>query len=69
METFVLIPGAGGDSWYWHLVAPSLRARGHEVLAPDLPAADDNAGLSAYADAVVEAIGDRRARKQTIHRT
>ena len=59
MATFVLIPGAGGDSWYWHLAAPSLRTRGHEVLTPDLPAADDNAGLSAYADAVVEAIGER----------
>ena len=22
--TFVLIPGAGGDAWYWHLMAPVL---------------------------------------------
>jgi len=57
--TFVLLPGAGGDSWYWHRVAPLLRARGHEVLTPDLPAADDAAGLAEYADAVVAAIGDR----------
>jgi pimeloyl-ACP methyl ester carboxylesterase len=56
---FVLLPGAGGDSWYWHLVAADLRARGHEVLAPDLPAADDGAGLSEYADTVVAAIGER----------
>jgi len=55
----VLLPGAGGDQWYWHLVGPELRARGHEVLTPDLPAADDGAGLSAYADTVVTAIGDR----------
>ena len=60
MATFVLIPGAGGDSWYWHLVAPSLRTREHEVLTPDLPAADDSAGLTAYADAVVAVIGERR---------
>jgi pimeloyl-ACP methyl ester carboxylesterase len=40
-------------------VAPELRARGHEVLAPDLPAADDGAGLADYADAVLTAIGDR----------
>jgi pimeloyl-ACP methyl ester carboxylesterase len=58
-ETFVLLPGAGGDSWYWHLVAPRLRALGHEVLTPDLPADDDSSGLSEYADAVVTAIGDR----------
>lgn len=56
---FVLLPGAGGDSWYWHLVASRLRARGHEVLTPDLPADDDTAGLREYADTVVEAIGDR----------
>jgi pimeloyl-ACP methyl ester carboxylesterase len=53
------VPGAGGDSWYWHLVAPRLRARGHEALTPDLPAADDSAGLGEYADTVVDAIGDR----------
>src|SRR5205085_9492788 len=36
-----------------------LRAAGHDVVAPDLPSDDDSAGLSAYADAVVEATGDR----------
>jgi pimeloyl-ACP methyl ester carboxylesterase len=57
--TFVLIPGAGGESWYWHLVAPRLRERGHEVVSPDLPAGDEDAGLAEYADAVVDAVGDR----------
>jgi pimeloyl-ACP methyl ester carboxylesterase len=57
--TFVLLPGAGGESWYWHLVAPRLRARGHEVLTPDLPADDAAAGLGEYANAVVDAIGGR----------
>jgi pimeloyl-ACP methyl ester carboxylesterase len=57
--TFILLPGAGGDSWYWNLVAPRLRDRGHEVLTPDLPAGDDAAGLRDYADTVVEAVGDR----------
>ena len=27
MATYVLIHGAGSDSWYWHLVVPELRAR------------------------------------------
>jgi pimeloyl-ACP methyl ester carboxylesterase len=57
--TFVLIHGAASDSWYWHLLVPELEARGHEVVAPDLPCDDDSAGLAEYADAVVEAVGDR----------
>ncbi|MBB4931315.1 pimeloyl-ACP methyl ester carboxylesterase [Lipingzhangella halophila] len=59
MATYVLIPGAGGESWYWHRVVPALRARGHDVVAPDLPADDDSAGLAEYAEAVVSAVGDR----------
>lgn len=58
MSTFVLIHGAGDSGWYWHLVAAELRARGQDVVAPDLPADDDSAGLDEYADAVVEAVGD-----------
>ena len=60
MSTFVLIHGAGGSAWDWHLVEPELRARGHDVVAVDLPCEDENAGLSERADAVVDAIGDRR---------
>jgi pimeloyl-ACP methyl ester carboxylesterase len=59
MATYVLIHGAGSDSWYWHLVAPELQARGNGVVAVDLPCDDDSAGLAEYADAVVDAIGDR----------
>jgi pimeloyl-ACP methyl ester carboxylesterase len=60
MATFVLIHGAGDVGWYWHLVEPELRGRGHDVVAPDLPCDDDSASLPDYADAVLEAIGDRR---------
>ena len=60
MTTFVLVPGAGGQAWYWHRVVPELQARGHEAIAVDLPAADDGAGFTEYADAVVAAVGDRR---------
>jgi pimeloyl-ACP methyl ester carboxylesterase len=59
MATFVLIHGAGDVGWYWHLVEAELRARGHDTVAPDLPCEDDSAGLPDYADAVVDAIGDR----------
>src|SRR5262245_7666610 len=60
MATYVLIPGAMGDSWYWHRVVPLLQTRGHAVVAPDLPAADDRAGLDFYVRVVDEAIGARR---------
>ncbi|MEV6758524.1 alpha/beta hydrolase [Streptomyces sp. NPDC051214] len=60
MSTFVLIHGAGDVGWSWHLVEAELRARGHDVVAPDLPGDDDSLTLDDYADAVVEAVGDRR---------
>jgi pimeloyl-ACP methyl ester carboxylesterase len=59
VSTYVLVHGAGSDSWYWHLVVPELRALGHDVVAVDLPCDDDAAGLQQYADAVVDAVGDR----------
>ena len=59
MASYALIHGAGDVGWYWHLVAAELRERGQDVVAMDLPADDDSAGLSAYADVVVEAMGDR----------
>jgi pimeloyl-ACP methyl ester carboxylesterase len=59
--TFVLIPGAGGQAWYWHRVVAQLQGRGYRAIAVDLPAGDDSAGLVAYTDAVVAAIGEARA--------
>lgn len=61
MSTYALIPGGGGDPWEWHRLAPELEARGHEALAIRLPSEDDSAGWTEYAEAVVEALGDRRA--------
>ena len=55
----VLIPGAGGDSYYWHRVVPLLVDRGYDVASPGLPAADDSAGIEEYADAVLEVVGAR----------
>jgi pimeloyl-ACP methyl ester carboxylesterase len=56
---YVLIPGAGGDAWYWHLVERELAARGHDAVSVELPSDDESAGLAEYADTVIEAIGDR----------
>lgn len=55
MATYILVPGADGSAWYWHLVVPELRERGHTVVTVDLPS-DDSAGLDAFADAIVDAV-------------
>jgi pimeloyl-ACP methyl ester carboxylesterase len=57
-DTFVLIPGAGGSAWYWSRVTPLLAAAGVDGLAVDLPAADDSADLTTYADVVCAAVAD-----------
>ncbi|MBN9108098.1 MAG: alpha/beta hydrolase [Pseudonocardia sp.] len=53
--TFVLVPGAGGEAWFWHLLEPELRALGHDTVAVDLPAGDERAGLDEYAAVVLAA--------------
>ncbi|MGY1690431.1 alpha/beta fold hydrolase [Geodermatophilus sp. SYSU D01105] len=53
--TFVLVPGAGGQAWYWHRLVPELERRGHAAVPVDLPAGDDTAGLDRYAQTVVAA--------------
>jgi pimeloyl-ACP methyl ester carboxylesterase len=55
---FVLIHGGGGSAWDWHLVVPELHERGHEAIAVDLPCEEPSAGWSAYAEAVVDVIGE-----------
>ena len=60
MANFAFIHGAGDVGWYWHLVEAELRLRGHDTVAPDLPIEDDEAGLTEYATAVIDAIGDRQ---------
>ena len=58
MTTFVLVPGAGGDTLFWHRLVAELEGRGHRALPVGLPVRDDSAGLEAYADTVVAVIGD-----------
>lgn len=59
--TFLLIPGAGGSAWYWHLTISRLEQCGYEACAVALPAADDAAGLPDYSTAVVRAAHGRPA--------
>jgi pimeloyl-ACP methyl ester carboxylesterase len=60
MATFALVPGAGGVAWYWHRVVPLLEEAKHEAIAVDLPGDDPQAGLSDYAERVLDAIGTRQ---------
>ncbi|MBX7266154.1 alpha/beta hydrolase [Micromonospora sp. Llam7] len=60
MATLVLIHGGGGSAWDWHLLAPELTDRGHDVVVPELPIEDRSAGFAEFCETVVGAIGDRR---------
>lgn len=53
MTTFVLVPGAGGGTWFWHRLVPELEKRGHVGLPVDLPTGDESAGQAEYADVIV----------------
>jgi pimeloyl-ACP methyl ester carboxylesterase len=57
--TVVPVHAAGDGAWSWQLLADELRRRGHDVVAIDLPADDESASLPDYADAIVDAVGDR----------
>jgi pimeloyl-ACP methyl ester carboxylesterase len=59
MTTFVLLPGAGSDSWFYSRVEPLLRERGHEAIAVDLPLDDTSAGWAEYADVAADAVRGR----------
>jgi pimeloyl-ACP methyl ester carboxylesterase len=58
VTTYVLIPGAGGEAGYWQWVVPHLTAAGADVIAVDLPADDDSAGLATYTERVCDAAAD-----------
>lgn len=53
--TYVLVPGAGGEASYWHLVQELLAAHGVESVAVSLPGGDPTKGLPDYVDLVVAA--------------
>ena len=54
--TFCLIHGAWHDGSCWESVATALRARGHEVVTPDLPLHDRAAGFGERAAPAIEAL-------------
>jgi pimeloyl-ACP methyl ester carboxylesterase len=56
VTTFALVHGAWHGAWCWERLAPELEARGHRVVAPDLPSDDPEATFPTYADVVVRAL-------------
>jgi len=58
VSIFALVHGGWHGAWCWDRVAPLLRERGHEVVAPDLPSDDTELGLEDYADTIERAVGD-----------
>jgi pimeloyl-ACP methyl ester carboxylesterase len=56
VTTFALVHGSQHGGWCWERLAPELRARGHDVVAPDLPCDDPSAGIDTYARIVVDAL-------------
>lgn len=59
--TFVLVPGAGGSSWFWHRVVAELQTRGRDAIAVDLPAEDPRAGIAEYVEIIVAAAAGLRS--------
>lgn len=55
MARFVLIPGAGGEAWFYHLLVEELERRGHEAIAVDIAEDDPRLGLEDYARQVLAA--------------
>lgn len=53
---YVLVHGAGGSAWEWHLVAPLLERLGHDVRCVELPCDDEAAGLDASAEVTAAAV-------------
>jgi pimeloyl-ACP methyl ester carboxylesterase len=67
MSTYVLVPGGGGEAWYWAPVVPLLQAAGHEAIAVDLPAGDEDATLDVYADVIASAVAGREDVRVVAH--
>ncbi len=56
MSIFCLVHGAYLGAWCWERLIPELEARGHQVIAMDLPIGDPSASLSDYADTVIQSL-------------
>jgi pimeloyl-ACP methyl ester carboxylesterase len=56
VTAFALVHGAWHGAWCWERLGPELEARGHRVVAVDLPSDDATATFQTYAEVVVTAL-------------
>ena len=56
MTTFALVHGAWHGAWCWERLIPELDARGHDVVAAELPVEDPSLGSADYAAIVTAAL-------------
>ena len=56
MATFCLIHGSGQNASAWQLLERELVGRGHDVVAPSMPANTREAGADLYAVTVVDSL-------------
>jgi pimeloyl-ACP methyl ester carboxylesterase len=56
MQTFVLIHGGNHQGRHWDRLRPILAGKGNAVITPDVPMGAVDAGISGWADAVIDAI-------------
>lgn len=54
--TFGLVHGAWHGAWCWNKLNPELEARGHEVVAADLPIDDPNSTFDDHAEIVTDSL-------------
>lgn len=59
LTTLAFVHGAWHAPWVFDAVSEILDDAGIESIAPDLPITDPNAGCGEYADAMVDAVGER----------
>jgi len=58
LATFALVHGGWQGAWCWERLVGPLHERGHDVVVPELPSEDTEAGLEEYADTIERALGD-----------
>lgn len=59
MTTFALVHGSWHGAWCFEKLAPELKARGHDVVAVDLPCDEAGKDYPDYARIVAGALADR----------
>jgi pimeloyl-ACP methyl ester carboxylesterase len=60
VSLFCLVHGSTQNASGWNLLVPELRKHGHEVVAPELPKNEPDAGATRYAEVIAASIPSAR---------